>query len=79
MLVLGRREGETLEIDGRIKVTVLVIRGRQIHLGIEAPREVAIRRSEVPIGSERIGGKAKIESANGPRHDAGRRGEAAVQ
>jgi carbon storage regulator len=47
MLVLSRREGEAIVIDGRIKVTVVEIRGNQVRLGIEAPRDVAVWREEL--------------------------------
>jgi carbon storage regulator len=47
MLVLSRKEGERIVIDGQIVVTVVQLRGNQIRLGIEAPKDVAIRRSEL--------------------------------
>jgi carbon storage regulator len=47
MLVLSRKIGECLVINDDITVTVVEIRGGQIRLGIEAPREVAIRRKEL--------------------------------
>jgi carbon storage regulator len=47
MLVLSRKENQSVMIDGRIKVAVLEIRGRHIKLGIEAPPDVPICRSEL--------------------------------
>ena len=47
MLVLSRREGESIVIDGNILVTVLKTNGKVTSLGIEAPKEVPIRRSEL--------------------------------
>ncbi len=47
MLVLSRQEGQQIVIAGRITVTVLTVRGNQIRLGIEAPREMSIRRTEL--------------------------------
>jgi len=47
MLVLSRHENEAIVIGGQIKVTVVEIRGHQIRLGIEAPRDVAVRREEL--------------------------------
>ena len=47
MLVLSRRIGERLVIDDRITVTVVEIRGGQIRLGVEAPKEVPVRREEL--------------------------------
>ena len=52
MLVLSRRIGERLVIDGRITVTVIDIRGGQIRLGIEAPKEVPVWREEVKAKRE---------------------------
>jgi carbon storage regulator len=48
--VLSRRKNESLVIDGRIRVTVIGIRGGQVRVAIEAPREVPIARSEL-VGS----------------------------
>ncbi|REJ69687.1 MAG: carbon storage regulator [Planctomycetota bacterium] len=48
MLVLSRKLGETVEIDGGITVTVTRIGAGRVQLGIEAPQDVAIWRSEVP-------------------------------
>lgn len=47
MLVLSRKKNESIVIDGNITITVIEIRGDKIRLGIEAPREVPIHRSEV--------------------------------
>jgi len=47
MLVLTRKEGQSVVIDGQIKVVVLSISGSQIRLGIEAPRDVPIFRTEL--------------------------------
>lgn len=47
MLVLTRKLGETIAIDDNIKIVVVQIKGRQVRLGIEAPRETKIHREEV--------------------------------
>ena len=47
MLVLTRSAGQQIVIDGNIKVTVLEIRGDRIRLGIDAPPDVRVDRSEV--------------------------------
>jgi carbon storage regulator len=47
MLVLSRRNGQRIVIDGRITLTVISVRGRQVRLGIEAPAEVRVRREEL--------------------------------
>lgn len=47
MLILTRRVGETLCIGDDIKVTVLEVKGNQVRIGIEAPRDVAVHREEI--------------------------------
>lgn len=47
MLVLSRRPGESIVIGNQVTVTVLEVRGDQIRIGIDAPREVQVHREEV--------------------------------
>ncbi len=47
MLVLTRRANQSIVIGDGITVTVLEIRGDQVRLGIDAPREIAVHREEV--------------------------------
>lgn len=47
MLVLSRKKNESIVINDVIVITVVEIRGDKVRLGIDAPREVAIHRSEV--------------------------------
>ena len=47
MLILTRKAGETIRIGSEIKVQVLEIKGNQIRIGIEAPRNIAVHRQEV--------------------------------
>ena len=47
MLVLTRKLGESIAIDDHIKIRVVDIKGKQVRLGIEAPRNVKIHREEV--------------------------------
>ena len=47
MLILGRRPGDTLIIDGGIKIVVLQCDRSGVRLGIEAPSEVTILRGEI--------------------------------
>jgi carbon storage regulator len=49
MLVLSRKSGETIVIGDDIRVTVLEIRGNSVKLGLAAPREVPLRRAELPV------------------------------
>jgi len=52
MLVLSRKESEELVISGEIRIRVLRIQGGTIRLGIEAPKEVSIRRAELVRSEE---------------------------
>lgn len=47
MLILTRRPGETLTIGDNITVTVLGIKGCQIRLGVNAPKDVEVHREEI--------------------------------
>ncbi len=47
MLILSRKEGESIVIGKTIKVHIIEIRGRQVRLGIEAPGETPVYREEV--------------------------------
>ncbi|GGD92211.1 carbon storage regulator CsrA [Paenibacillus nasutitermitis] len=47
MLVLSRKKGESVIIDGQIEVTVLGVEGDTIRLGIAAPKDIDIFRKEV--------------------------------
>ncbi len=47
MLVLSRKLSESIVIDGRITVTLVEVQGNKVRLGIEAPREIPVHRSEL--------------------------------
>lgn len=47
MLVLTRKLGECIAIDDHIKIRVVQIKGKQVRLGIEAPKDTKIHREEV--------------------------------
>lgn len=51
MLVLTRKEGEALMIGDQVRLTVLSVKGGQVRVGIEAPRDVEINREELLNGS----------------------------
>ena len=61
MLILTRRVGETIMIDDDVSITVLGIKGNQVRIGIEAPKDVAVHREEI---YERIQ-KEKRKNGNG--------------
>ena len=47
MLILTRRVGETLMVGDDVAVTVLGIKGNQIRIGINAPKDIAVHREEI--------------------------------
>jgi carbon storage regulator len=66
MLILTRRVGETLMIGDSVSVTVLGVKGNQVRIGINAPKDVAVHREEIyqRIKREHEGG------AEPPAHSA---------
>ncbi|MEM9256982.1 MAG: carbon storage regulator CsrA [Pseudomonadota bacterium] len=47
MLILTRRVGESLMVGDDITVTVLGVKGNQVRIGVNAPRDVAVHREEI--------------------------------
>lgn len=47
MLILTRKASETIVINDNIRVTVLQVSGGQVRIGVDAPAEVAVHRSEI--------------------------------
>ncbi|MBS5999441.1 MULTISPECIES: carbon storage regulator CsrA [Haemophilus] len=47
MLILTRKVGESVLIGNDISITILSVRGNQVKLGVEAPKEVSVHREEI--------------------------------
>ena len=47
MLILTRRIGETLMVGDEVTVTVLGVKGNQVRIGVNAPKDVAVHREEI--------------------------------
>lgn len=66
MLVLSRRVGERIEIDGDISITVVSIKGFQVRLGITAPKKVRVDREEIHLRRKKERARAAVENSASP-------------
>ncbi len=66
MLILTRRAGETVMIGSDVTITVLGVKGNQVRIGINAPKDVAVHREEI---YERIQGEKASEGEVAPSTD----------
>lgn len=69
MLILTRRVGETLMVGDNVSVTVLGVKGNQVRIGVNAPKEVAIHREEIfqRIQREKLQKLSELEAQQGNR------------
>ena len=65
MLILTRRIGETLMVGDDVTITVLGVKGNQVRIGVNAPKDVAVHREEIyeRIQSEKSGNDTENETS----------------
>ena len=66
MLILTRRAGETVMIGNDVTITVLGVKGNQVRIGINAPKDVAVHREEI---FERIQSEQAAGNGAAPAND----------
>ncbi len=67
MLVLTRKLGESIAIDDHIKIRVVQIKGKQVRLGIEAPKDTKIHREEVYMAIQEQNQQSSAVSSDSSR------------
>ena len=67
MLILTRRIGETLMVGDDVTITVLGVKGNQVRIGVNAPKDVAVHREEIyqRIQKEKTDGTSSRDDEDG--------------
>lgn len=53
MLILTRKQGESITIGDNIKITILDVKGKYVRVGVDAPKELAVHRQEILPGAKK--------------------------
>ncbi len=64
MLILSRKAGDSLMIDGGVRIVVLGVEGSSVRLGIDAPADVRVLRGEILNQVERENERARVSLAS---------------
>jgi len=64
VLILSRKAGDSLMIDGGVRIVVLGVEGNSVRLGIDAPTDVRVMRSEILLQVERENERARASLAS---------------
>ena len=64
MLILSRKAGDSLMIDGGVRIVVLGVEGASVRLGIDAPADVRVMRGEIVMQVERENERARVSVAS---------------